>query len=106
MTDVRKGILLTNIMSMHNSHKGLSSYGSGGISIWSETIGSGFFLVVLPLRVPMSKPNVFSAKSPSLTCTGRFAMAFMLMIFFKSATLGVPKSARRSLAKVKDSEHT
>ena len=62
----------------------------------SVTKGNGLRRVVLPLIVPRSGPNIFSAKSTSAVLTGRSAMAFIAIAALRSATLGDPKDAMRA----------
>ena len=84
---VKKGIALMYIMLIANV---ISLYCSGmGIGLMIET-GIVFFLVVFPLSMPISGPNMASAATMSFVEMGQFGSWLFVTIFMNFCVLVRP----------------
>ena len=96
--DTSIGIQFTYIISMHIVTFQYRFRTSAGTGVMGESILGGFLCVVLPLRDPMSGPNICSAASTSPGVTGQFISPLFLRAATKVEVLGLPIVICSSLA--------
>ena len=88
--EINIGILFTYMMSMQMvTFRYRFRTSAGTVSIGESTMG-GLLHVVLPLRDPISGPNMCSAASTSPGVTGQFISPLLLRAAIKVPVLGLP----------------
>ena len=96
----KNGIRLIYNPSIQSSTFCCLATNSFGMATVSLTTGAGFFLVVLPLRLATSFPNIFWEIVISSRVTGQLRIAFVWTIILRSWIVGHPNVCNNCLARL------